>query len=128
MHNYISSDNQRLVLCISLSPDIEDVKFENGSFIAFMAYLLGLDAWKFQGQRCSELTSRNCISPISPNALTTSRPISLAMYSWVNDMSAERKRVSLGTAMTMNLPVQATWGFRYEGSQLDFAETRVNGE
>ena len=42
----------------------------------------------------STLTSRNCTSPISPNALTTSLPISLEMYSWVRDMSTLRKRVS----------------------------------
>jgi hypothetical protein len=37
--------------------------------------------------------------PSSPRADTTSRPISLAMYSWVKDMSAERNMVSLLGAM-----------------------------
>ena len=46
-----------------------------------------------------ELTSRNWTSPISPKALTTSLPISFAMYSCVRDMSLDRNNVSLGTAM-----------------------------
>jgi len=37
--------------------------------------------------------------PSSPSADTTSRPISLAMYSWVKDMSAERNMVSCAGAM-----------------------------
>jgi hypothetical protein len=44
-------------------------------------------------------TSLKSIVPSSPSAETTSRPISLAMYSWVKDMSAERNMVSLGGAM-----------------------------
>jgi len=48
-----------------------------------------------QGER----TSRNCTWPNSPNALTTSRPISVATYSWTSDMSAERKSVSSWSPM-----------------------------
>ena len=33
--------------------------------------------------------------PNSPRLETTSRPISFEMYSWVRDMEADRKRVSL---------------------------------
>jgi hypothetical protein len=44
-------------------------------------------------------TSLKSIDPSSPSAETTSRPISLAMYSCVKDMSAERNMVSFGGAM-----------------------------
>ena len=39
--------------------------------------------------------------PSSPRALTTSRPISLAMYSWVSDMSDERNSESCCAAILM---------------------------
>jgi hypothetical protein len=56
--------------------------------------------------------------PSSPNAETTSRPISLAIYSCVKDMSAERNMVSFGGAMVAaqetGLPVKMAdlerWG------------------
>jgi hypothetical protein len=44
-------------------------------------------------------TSLKSIDPSSPSAETTSRPISLAMYSCVKDMSAERNMVSFEGAM-----------------------------
>jgi hypothetical protein len=55
-------------------------------------------------------TSLKSIVPSSPRADTTSRPISLAMYSCVKDMSAERNMVSFGGAMVAtqetSLPVK----------------------
>lgn len=44
-------------------------------------------------------TSLKSMVPSSPSAETTSRPISLAMYSCVKDMSAERNMVSFGGPM-----------------------------
>jgi hypothetical protein len=67
-------------------------------------------------------TSLKSMVPSSPSAETTSRPISLAMYSCVKDMSAERNMVSLGGAMMATqetgLPMKDAylkrwWGVEY---------------
>ena len=73
------------------------------------------------------LTSRNWTSPTSPKALTTSLPISFAMYSCVKDMSLDRNNVSLGTAMVGRVG-QAWRSEPLRGSTKSFRGTRLTDE